>query len=319
MPHRALLVILNQKTIPVGRVINYDTAMLVLLYHGVRPTRDILSPDIRHKHVPEYVFEWHMRILRRIFHVISLREAVAAIKAKSPLPWNTCVITFDDGYANNAEIAAPILKKYSLPATFFLTTEFVDQKMQLWVDRFENAFFKLHDHQPLADAKERDRLKKLPADQRERLLQELEQKAGTQQTKADLHRAMTWDQARALHADGFEIGAHTKTHPILSLCTKTDMQDELSTSKARIEKELQSPCIHFAYPNGQPSDWNNDVLAEVRTHFTSCCTTESRFASISDSEYAIPRLTIDMGDNIFKFLLTITGIRSMLQAIKRRI
>ncbi len=293
--------------------------MLVLLYHGVRPADDTVSPDIRHKHVPEAAFAHQLDILRRLYRIIPLREAVAALREGKPLATNACVITFDDGYANNAETAAPLLKARGMPATFFVTTDFIDHKMRLWVDRFEMAFSKLHGKDLAADTKERERLKKLPTDEREHLVTELERTAGTSDMIAPLHRAMTWDQVRALAADGFEIGAHTKTHPILSRCSSEQVREELAGSKAHIETELGRPCPHFAYPNGQPSDWNEEVLAAVKANFLSCCTTVGRFAGAKDDVYAIPRLTVDMGADLGKFILTVTGIRTMLQGIKRRL
>ena len=294
--------------------------MLVLLYHGVRPKGDTVSPDIRHKHVPEQAFAQQLDILKRSFKVIPLSEAVARLRDKKPLPKNACVITFDDGYANNAETAAPLLKARGLPATFFVTTDFIDGSMQLWVDRFELAYSKISaGTDPSGDAKERERLKKLPTDERERLVTELEQRAGTVGQTALLHRAMSWNQVRGLIRHGFEIGAHTKTHPILSRCSSEQIRDEVVGSKHKIEQELGRPCLHFASPNGQPDDWNDEVLSVIKQNFASLSTTISRFAKDGDDPFLIPRITIDTGEDMPKFLLTVSGIRTMLQGIKRRL
>src|SRR5262249_22857007 len=155
------------------------------------------------KHVPEATFARQLDILARWFKVISLSDAVAALAARRALPWNACVITFDDGYANNAETAAPLLLARGLPATFFITTELVAGHMALWVDRFELAYAKLHGTDAAGDAAARQRLKTIPTAERERELTELEARAGTAGARAPLHRAMSWDQARRLAQDGF--------------------------------------------------------------------------------------------------------------------
>lgn len=291
--------------------------MRIFLYHGVRPENDHTSPDIRNKHVPERVFLWQIQQLKRRGPILSLPDVVSALREGRSLATNASVITFDDGYANNADVAAPILRSLNVPATFFITTDFIDQRLRLWVDRFELAFSRLHGTNLVADTTERERLKKLPTDERERALADLEQQAGTQNLTAPLHRAMTWAQVRKLIEDGFEIEAHTKTHPILTRCSPEQVSEEIIGSKRRIEQECGVSCEHFAYPNGQPDDWNNATQSIVKTAFTSCCTTVSRAVRSADDVFALPRITIDTGSQKGKFLFTVSGIRTALQRIKK--
>jgi peptidoglycan/xylan/chitin deacetylase (PgdA/CDA1 family) len=311
--------------------------MLVLVYHGVRPADDMVSPDIRAKHVPELAFSRQLSLLGRLFRVISLSEAVSSMKEGRRLPWNACVLTFDDGYANNAETAAPILEAHGMPATFFITTDFVDGRLSLWVDRFEVLFAALPgdtldievagEHLRLSldvrcratsDKRLRERLKKVSTAERDRVLDDLSPRVGAPVEIAPLHRAMSWDQARRLVRAGFEVGAHTRTHPILSHCAAEQLEEELGGSKSVIERECGAPCAHFAYPNGQPGDWNETVLAGVRRYFESCSTTVSRFVGARSDPYAIPRVTEDAGSDLLKFAATVTGIRSILSSIRSR-
>ncbi len=289
--------------------------MFILLYHGVRPKSDTTSPDIRIKHIPEKIFKKQLDILGTFFKIISLQDAVTALTTHAPLPRNTCVITFDDGYENNANVAAPLLIQKGMPATFFITTNFIDQTMSLWVDRFENAYSKLFPNNPKGDAQLRQQFKKLTNEERENQLHELEVKAKTLHTNTHLHRAMTWDQVRTLHKSGFEIGAHTKTHPILSRCSLQNASDEIIGSKNKIETELSSSCKHFAWPNGQRDDWNAELIHIVQQQFLSCSTTLDTPITKSSDVFNLPRMTIDMGENIPKFLLTISGLRTKLKQL----
>jgi peptidoglycan/xylan/chitin deacetylase (PgdA/CDA1 family)/folate-dependent phosphoribosylglycinamide formyltransferase PurN len=91
------------------------TRYTVLLYHRVNDvSKDILTIDVDS-------FIRHLVALPRRYPVVSLRDAVEGLRQRCYLGPNVVVVTFDDGYADNAEIAAPLLKHFDLPATFFVT------------------------------------------------------------------------------------------------------------------------------------------------------------------------------------------------------
>lgn len=291
----------------------------ILLYHGVRPATDTTSPDIRQKHTPEAIFRKQMELIRSRFLPMKLSEIVDALRTGTPLPKNGICITFDDGYENNATTAAPILKELGIPATFFVTTGFLDGTTRLWVDRFETAYAALPTKTEPDDVV-RSRLKRLPNIELEKYLTDLEAQTGTSQTIHPLHQAMTWEQARGLLTDGFEIGAHTVTHPILSRCSHETIVREITDSKRTIERECRTSCRHFAHPNGQPDDWNDDVLNTVKASgFDSCLTTVDGALKDGDDPFMLNRITIDTGSDLKKFALTVFGIRSTIAKLRRKI
>jgi peptidoglycan/xylan/chitin deacetylase (PgdA/CDA1 family) len=75
---------------------------------------------------------------------------------------------------------------------------------------------------------------------------------------------MTWAQLRELDPAIVEIGAHTRTHAILSRCGAEALHQELVVSKEVIERELGRSIVSFCYPNGQPGDVNDAAVAAVR-------------------------------------------------------
>jgi len=246
-----------------------------------------------------------------------LSDVISALTNQNPLPKNGVCVTFDDGYANNATVAAPILKARGMPATFFVTTGFLDGTTRLWVDRFETAFSSLPTTEP--DHIVRAQLKRLSPDQREQQLRELETRAGTRGLIHPLHAAMTWDQARQLSQDGFEIGAHTITHPVLTTLSRDEMTHEISGSKLRIE-EHGIPCHHFALPNGQPGDWDDAVLEAIHhSGFQSNLTTVDGRIKDGDDPFLLKRTTIDTGDDLLKFRLTVSGLRSTIHTLRTRL
>jgi peptidoglycan/xylan/chitin deacetylase (PgdA/CDA1 family) len=84
-------------------------------------------------------------------------------------------------------------------------------------------------------------------------------------------RWMGWDEARALRDQGFELGAHTRTHPDLGIVEGERARDEIAGSKERLERELGAPVTLFSYPFGgrhQLTDANRQL---VRDAGFSCC------------------------------------------------
>jgi peptidoglycan/xylan/chitin deacetylase (PgdA/CDA1 family) len=74
---------------------------------------------------------------------------------------------------------------------------------------------------------------------------------------------LAWDQVRFMKEHGIDFGGHTVTHPFLSRMSGDRVAWEVGECKRRIEEEMQSPAVHFAYPNGRDEDfghWNKDLI-----------------------------------------------------------
>ena len=98
-----------------------DARHSTLIFHRVLTAPDPLLPD----EPTAAEFEQRMRWVQRYFNVLPLAEAVARLQSRT-LPARSLAITFDDGYADNEQIAAPILTKLGLPATFFIASGYLD-------------------------------------------------------------------------------------------------------------------------------------------------------------------------------------------------
>jgi peptidoglycan/xylan/chitin deacetylase (PgdA/CDA1 family) len=106
-----------------------DTAVMVA-FHRVLDTADPADPlsiDVR-------TFERFCRFFRQRFHVVSLPSLVQALRHGGSLT-RRLAITFDDGYRDNFENAAPVLSRHSLPATFFVVTQWIGTKVVPWWDQ----------------------------------------------------------------------------------------------------------------------------------------------------------------------------------------
>src|SRR5205809_1446369 len=98
---------------------------VVLCYHGVTRSPHKVSSDPWDLTLDAQIFESQLDFLHKNYNVISLQSFLAAKRKNAPLPPYSVVLTFDDGPRNFYTLAAPLLKKFSLPATVFVITDFI--------------------------------------------------------------------------------------------------------------------------------------------------------------------------------------------------
>lgn len=113
------------------------TKPIVLLYHRVI---DLLS-DPQLLSLSELNFTKHMEVLSKKFNPVSFHEVLIK-QEQGKLPDNSVIVTFDDGYADNFYNAKPILEKYGIPATFFISTGHIGKKCEFWWDELERLILK---------------------------------------------------------------------------------------------------------------------------------------------------------------------------------
>ena len=250
-------------------------SLSILIFHRVLSATDPLLPG----EPDAALFEARMRWLASAFRMMPLIEATRGLDDGS-LPANAACITFDDGYADNATIAAPILAKLRLTATFFVATGFLDGG-RMWNDtviesvriavgpRLDLASIGL-DTWACATPTERvatiagllDRLKYLPQGQRQAKVDEIAAQVGLPATSSLM---MTRDQLRELRRYGMSIGGHTVTHPILTTLSGDEARAEIENGRRDLEETLNERVKLFAYPNGKPvRDYDASHVAIVR-------------------------------------------------------
>lgn len=240
----------------------------ILIFHRVLPQSDPLFPNEpdgrRFDQVLSWIADW--------FQVIPLDDAVARLRAGT-LPSRALAITFDDGYADNATVALPILQSHGMTATFFIATSFLNGG-RMWNDtviesirNFDGNVLDLSSEgfgiHPVETMEQRraaiDALLSMvkylePAKRLEAV--EIVARRASARLPDDL--MMSSGQVLQLHRAGMQIGAHTCTHPILASVSEDQAAKEISDSKALLESLLGASVTLFAYPNGKPG---KDYLA----------------------------------------------------------
>ena len=276
----------------------------VLIFHRVLPKPDPLFPEEMHAER----FNRLMAMVRRAFTVVKLEQA-ADLHAAGQLPRRALAITFDDGYADNAELALPILERHGLAASFFVATGFLDGG-RMWndtvietvrattLDQADLGAFGLGSLALITAAQRRQaidallmKIKYQSLAERQLSLTQLQAQLGARALPTEL--MMRSDQVVQLHQAGMEIGAHTVNHPILHLLPDAEAEAEILQGRERLQALIDAPVDVFAYPNGKPGrDYDHRHVAMVqRLGFKVAVNTAPGVAAPGPHSHELPRFT----------------------------
>ena len=279
----------------------------ILIYHRIAnadfdPWSIAVSPE---------VFERQLARLRNKT-VLPLQE-FGRLHTRNRLPRNAVAITFDDGYACNALVAAPMLEAFGYPATFFIVSDAIVRSEEFWWDQLEHIF-----HAPefdygiavrllasrfgngLGDARHPDRephdsfldlwkrLRGLSTDEQRQYLDDLRKQIGLEKSTRPTHRPMTEAELRTLAANPlFEIGGHTATHPSLTTLPAAEQEREIISGSRFLEGILKARIRSFAYPFGEWGKLARDIVANAG--FECAVIVENRRVGLQDNRFELPR------------------------------
>lgn len=280
-------------------------------------------------------FTDHLEYLNKNKRVLSLSEVIECLQSEKSLPQNSAVITIDDGYLDNYEIAFPLLKKFNMPATVYAVTDFLDKKCWIWTDLMRYVLLETgfnpgkieFDDEDIIEADLADetrkletasrlnsRLKKLPNEEKERKVKEISKKLAVEipELPTKEFSSMSWEQAREMDACGIKIESHTVTHPILTNISAKDLNTELINSKKRLEDVLNRKVEHFCYPNGS---LNENIRKAVENAGYKCAvTTNYGFNENNENRFLLNR--IGAHGPIENFVQSASGFEAVRQKIR---
>ena len=296
--------------------------LMILTFHHVLLEQDPIAPGVPHSSI----FAEQMRWLADYCNVMSLPEAAERLR-QGRLPARAACVTFDDGYADNHDVAAPILSAIGMPATFFVTAGAIEKGV-MWNDLVIEGVRRAGDDLDLAelgfgayrlaDARSRraainDVIVNLKYQKLEARW-EVAKSIFAQATGDEPPRLMmTKDQVASLAAQGFDIGSHTINHPILKELSRHDARQEITASRDWVADVTGRKPVSFAYPNGRPGtdfDSSHEKMAR-EAGFEVAVSTRWACAKRKDSLFALPRFTPwERGKHAYWMRLTKTAVRS---------
>ena len=288
---------------------------VIFLFHGVvREARHRVRNYTR-KHLP---LDHFVAILDRLIEdgtPVSMNQVAEASAARRSLPPRAFAVTFDDGFENNVTVAAPVLADRRVPATFYVTTGFIETNGSSWIDLIEDAVERvetcridlalptlakrqahtIEEKQKLLDDIRRVVKSDSAVDPYE-VAADLRRQLGFARMEPDpeLDQKMTWNQVRTLHNDPlFTIGGHGVTHRILEFLSQDDLEQEIAVSLRTLRQELAEDVAHYSYPEGLATCYSPRVIDALRRRGVVCApTAEPGTNRIGDDLYQLKRVAI---------------------------
>jgi len=274
------------------------------LFHRVSDEKDRLWPPM-----PPKLFEEVIRFLKKNYQVIVLEEYLEGPE-RFENKKNIVTLSFDDGYKDNIEYAAPILEQYNCPASFYVVTDCVEKNIPTWtyiVDySFQNAkvdfiefdldyvpeYLKKIDLRSGLNKKPREVkpwMKTLSNKKRKEVLQRIFAQSNTELPG---NLMMNWNEIKQLQNAGFFISSHSHTHPMLAkLETEEEIKEELVTSFKKIEKNLGIEPVTISYPMGS-FDTRVMALAKEAGYRNGLAVEQKLFLAKNTDRFAIPRVEL---------------------------
>jgi peptidoglycan/xylan/chitin deacetylase (PgdA/CDA1 family) len=263
--------------------------VFILMYHKVGPNP---SPYFGASVSPD-TFEKQIHFFLKHYRIVALEELVNLHKFEGRKA--IISITFDDGYQGVYRWAFPVLKKYNVPATIFLTTGFTDTHKIIWHDYLAWILYAAKKKfranptsltglpeevaVPVKDillSGDEDylniqllreialSLKYITDEGRGRIFDRLTELLAIE-VPLEFERAMlSWDEIREMSRHNIYFGAHTKTHPVLSNLSSERAKSEIVGSKTEIENYIQTAVTTFAYPFGKEGDFTEENVSQIQ-------------------------------------------------------
>jgi peptidoglycan/xylan/chitin deacetylase (PgdA/CDA1 family) len=261
----------------------------VIMYHGV--CDDAPMPAHINFHVARDVFERQMRALARRYRVVALGEVVAALERGEPLE-KAVVLTFDDGYENNARYAAPVLARLGMPATVFVATAYVDSKRWMPLNEIYSQWSagKLSASQM---AELRSQVRGRPSAETAELVAALGPHQASRAAEESF-AMLSWDEIRQMAESGVEFGSHTHSHCNMAVESEAQQAMELRVSKELLEQNLGRPVRWFAYPYGRAEHMSRASRRSVIEAGYDCALAgEHGLATSRSDRFRLPRMGWD--------------------------
>ena len=263
--------------------------IIVLLFHGIVNEDKLgsfsdIGPD---NHISSKIFE---QIISWISYKYAPLSLEAALKAETPNQ-SGVVLTFDDGFKDNLYVALPILEKYRIPATVYITSGFIDRSVYPF--EYQLASIVKHAHEISLDSdidpeilsafkledkmqiymRLKNKLKFSSNAVRQQVLRKLDQKFDFLTSKMEY---LTEKELLELSQSSLiTIGSHTHYHQVLSSIPEKNAKDDIRKGKECLEEWIGRRVYHFSYPYGS---YNQKITHFVNdAGFSSAVTTKPGF------------------------------------------
>lgn len=293
----------------------------LLMYHHFSESGDKVNTGIES-------FERQLQYISKYYRPVTVSQLADEYYRDNKVKPNSVAITVDDGYLDFYEYAFPLLKKYNIPATFYVATGFVSGEQWLWTDQLHWMFEEMGDGRPeislndfIMPAASNDDvdwqqrsyqlngyLLTLPETEKWRVIHQLasEWKLVIPKKAVGPYRGCSLEQLAEMQEFGIEIGGHTVSHPSLGRVSSAIAKEEIDNCYKYLKENLGESNRSFCYPNGTKSDYTEDVKSISKAVGFSCAVTAFSDVKDMNDQWEIRRSC--GGDNLFQFYKVVSGV-----------
>lgn len=288
---------------------------IILMYHRIHDRGD--GTGISRKN-----FERQMEFIKGEMTPVSLIDIIDWLLKKKTIPQRAVAITFDDGYEDNFINGYPILRKFEIPATIFLTSGHIETTKVFWWDKVneiirktKKPFIHLKDFQDfiregymhsaesirLSTLKEKicatktvqEFFKTFEYNRVNEAVALLQKTLDVEELEIEGPPMLNWHQIREMSNNGIDFGAHTVTHVNLAGVSLDMAKKEINDSKSIIESRINKPVNGFAYPYGLKQHFNEQTKKIVNNAgFQYACSAKTGAISIGSDIYSLKRVNM---------------------------
>ena len=285
----------------------------ILMFHRVVPPKDMIYSPNRSMMVSVENFDFILNYIKSRMNPVKLSDVIRYNNQQHDLPTDSVALTFDDGYLDNYTHAFPLLQKYNIPATIFLTTSYISNpRNYFWWDNLEIYFTginKVHSDIKMAcnsvvkniinkiekaDSPDKVRfikvlmnsLKQLNERERSCFIERISERISNEHKSVLM---LNWDQVKEMVSGQIvEYGSHSENHIYMDKSDPEVIEKEIQQSKYIIERETKEPCVLFAYPNGNKTEKEEHLLKKYG--FKIAVTTNYGHNSVNDNLMNLKRI-----------------------------
>ncbi len=315
----------------------------VVNYHGVVPSdHSVAEIFLDGNLVQPQMFRRQLQFLKAHYHVVHPEDFRAWIEQGKPLPPRAVLVTCDDGLVNTFTDMLPVLQSEAVPCLFFVTGASCALKPgMLWYEELYHLMRArpldgLGMQLPGDDATEPSgnfqarwwnvvrRASQLDARARADWMDLVRSQCdGAQASRSELLSALRSErrwrlvniaELRKLAQAGMTIGAHTLSHPVLSLCSQEEARREIQQSKNDLEQALGQQVWAFAYPFGNPSTMGEREVTLAQEAGFACAFLNVEHGPAGPANFfALPRIHVTANTTLPEFAAHLSGLHARLQ------
>jgi len=286
---------------------------IILAYHSLSETETDKRGDSGYvsprQRTPLQLFEKQLHWLSQFANFVSLSDIVTPASSDR---WRVAV-TFDDGYRDNVELGLPLFRRYEVPVTWFLSTQFIEERNHLpWWDLVDYIAQHARDKVEVTVEGWARSYSFSAQDERDRFRKDMQEafRAADWSVRKALHENLraACNQFTSLSSNAFadrelvvqaasspwiSIGGHTVSHPNLSEVAPRRLRYEVKKGRERLQEWTGEPVDWFAYPYGGESTHDETTRRVVRdAGFKGAVTTGRGYVSETSDVFALPRFMV---------------------------